>query len=307
MANILGVPEYDPSLDRLNMQLQSQAIQQLGAQVRADLTQIQTNRQLQGFSQGLQGLSTQSPDFGRGVVGLMTQYPLAAHSPVGQAAINTLGAEHKAWQQGLLHNQNVYSPVAGTDVILNRQTGDTTVLPEGSRPVKPIQIGKNTTGIYTPGQDYATPVDQLGLPMPTITDPVSMEETKQANRLELLDKKLSNQISPELKRLSTEHSRLLELYSKKDAEAKKYASLWEGLGDPNDPAKWKAGLQATGIRAEADAIGKQLQQVESQLKGTANQVIQSQAVNPEGLIPSIPAPSTAPKRRVFNPSTLQLE
>src|SRR4051812_9308591 len=95
MANILGVPEYDPSLDRLNMQLQSQAIQQLGAQVRSDLTQIQTNRQLQGFSQGLQGLSTNSPDFGRGVVGLMTQYPLAAHSPVGQAAINTLGAEHK--------------------------------------------------------------------------------------------------------------------------------------------------------------------------------------------------------------------
>lgn len=312
MANLLGIPSYDPSLDRLNMQLQSQAIQQLGQQVRQDLQQIQTNRQLTKFTEGLVGLSPQSQDFSKGVIGLMQQYPMAAHSPIGQAAINQLGAEHKLWQQEQLRNATPYQAVGGGYGVIDKRTGTITPTPEGILPSKKIQFEKDAYGNVIAGFDPNNMNQEVALPeMPirTSEDAVELEKLRQQNRLDLQAKRTPS-VSPEIKSLSTAQSRLLTEYAKKDAEAKKHEAAWAAMGDPNDPAKWSAGIKAQGLKAEAEALRGQLESVSHQLRNYSQKVVDENAVNPEGLIPSIPAPqpsSSGARKRRFNISTGTLE
>lgn len=78
---------------------QAGMLQNLGNQIRQDVTTLMARRQMQGLAEGLQSVDTTSPQFGRQVAGLFAQYPLAAQSPLGQAAINQLGSEFKLNQQ----------------------------------------------------------------------------------------------------------------------------------------------------------------------------------------------------------------
>lgn len=93
------IPALDTSLTRQAMAFQADLFQNLGNQIRKDITTVVTNRQMQGLAEGLQSVDTTSPQFGRQVAGLFAQYPLAAQSPLGQAAINQLGSEFKLNQQ----------------------------------------------------------------------------------------------------------------------------------------------------------------------------------------------------------------
>lgn len=97
----LGVNPVDTGLMQQGMRIQSQLLQNLGAQLRSDVQTLQTNRQLSGLAQNIQSIDPNSPDFAPKLVGLMSQYPMAAQSPIGQAAINTLGAQHRAYQAEL--------------------------------------------------------------------------------------------------------------------------------------------------------------------------------------------------------------
>jgi hypothetical protein len=267
------LPDFNNNLQLEGMRQQSQLLQQLGAQVRSDLQTIQTNRQLQGFSQAAQQLNTNSQDFPKEVVGLISQYPMAAQTPIGTAAINQLGAAHKLWAQEQARIQNPYAPIAGTNAILNRQTGQVSQLPEGSRPSKPIQINKNTVGIYDPESGTTLPMSAIGLPEPSFTDPFKMEETKQQNRVELEKLRQAGRTPEEIKQLSTTHSRALDAYMKADAEAKKYETAWKVTGDSSDPKlqqdKWSLGIKATGLRAQAEALKKQVEELSSALKAAS--------------------------------------
>jgi hypothetical protein len=320
MANILGVPEYDPSLDRLNMQLQSQAIQQLGAQVRADLTQIQTNRQLQGFSQGLQGLSTQSPDFGRGVVGLMTQYPLAAHSPIGQAAINTLGAEHKAWQAGLLKNQSPYRAVGGGYGVLDQRTGEITSTPEGTLPSKPWQVVKDAYGNPITTRDPNNFNQEVALPefpIKTSEDAVELANVKHQNALDLLGRK-PGVASPAQRALGQSFGTIRAQQAKILSEADKYEQLAREIqisdepypGDKNGKTyrnkRDEAAYTANSLRKQASTLEAQASDILRSLQGTYSEA-PAQGVDVGALIPETPASTPAPKRRVFNKDTFRLE
>lgn len=117
------VPALDTSLNRQAMAYQADLLQNLGAQVRKDVTTVMTNRQMQGLAQGLQSVDTTSPQFGRQITGLLAQYPLAAQSPLGQAAINQLGAEFKLNQQLAAENRrfdNQLGLLAANDWVRNR-------------------------------------------------------------------------------------------------------------------------------------------------------------------------------------------
>lgn len=167
------LPDFNNNLQIEGMRMQSQLLQQLGKQVRDDVQTIQTNRQLSGLAQAAQQIDVKSPDFSKSVVGLISQYPMAAQTPIGAAAINQLGSAHKLWAQEQAKLQNPYVIEGG--VRLNRQTGEYTPLP--AKPAGPMQINKGTVAIREGG--VTTPVSELGLPMPTFTDPFKMEETKQ--------------------------------------------------------------------------------------------------------------------------------
>lgn len=95
----LGIPEYNPTLDREAMSFQRDLLGQLGANIQKNITTVIVKNQLQGFAQGLQNVDPASPSFGRDLTGLLTQYPLAAQTPIAAAAINQLGAEYKFNQQ----------------------------------------------------------------------------------------------------------------------------------------------------------------------------------------------------------------
>lgn len=95
----LGVRPIDTGFLRDISRQQSAMLEQLGAQVRSDVTQIQTNRQLQGFSQAVQGIDPTSKGYAQQIIGAISSYPLAAQSPLGGAVINQLGAAHSLWQQ----------------------------------------------------------------------------------------------------------------------------------------------------------------------------------------------------------------
>ena len=268
------LPDFNNNLQIEGMRQQSQLLQQLGRQVREDVQTIQTSRQLSGLAQATQNVNTNSPEFPRQVVGLISQYPMAAQTPIGAAAINQLGAAHKAWAQEQAAIRNPYTPIAGTNAILNRQTGQVQQLPEGSRPSRPIQINKNTVGLYDPESGTTLPMGAIGLDQPKFNDPFEMEKLKQQNRMELEKVRQSGRTPDEIKRLNETHSQVLGAYMKADAEAKKYETAWKETNyDPADKEaeknKWALGIKATGLRAQAEALKKQVEELSGALKAAS--------------------------------------
>jgi hypothetical protein len=163
------IPALDTSLTRQAMAFQADLFQNLGNQIRKDITTVVTNRQMQGLAEGLQSVDTTSPQFGRQVAGLFAQYPLAAQSPLGQAAISQLGAEFKLNQQIAAEDRRFRNQLGGyaaKDYIENRPYG-TPVTAEGLYSVATgSSAPASTGGVSTPsGTPFAEP------PLP-VADPL---------------------------------------------------------------------------------------------------------------------------------------
>jgi len=295
MPEYMGIRQFDPSLDIQAMHAQSQLLQQLGARVRTDIATIQTNRQLAGLAQAAQNVNVESPDFPKQAISLISQYPMAVQSPVGAAAINQLGAAHKLWAQEQAAIRNPYTPVAGTNAILNRQTGQVTQLPEGSRPSHPIQINKNTTGVYDPATGETLPVGAIGLPEPSFTDPFALEQAKQQNRLEL-EKQRQARPSPSAGKPNPYGERLI-LDKKKEAEAAKD----ELDAATNELVNAQPGIMGTGIRGKSETEMKSLQETVAQKRKALERAMESfkhaqdyfKAPVQEATIPGVDATSSA--------------
>lgn len=161
---------------------QAGMLQNLGNQIRQDVTTLMARRQMQGLAEGLQSVDTTSPQFGRQVAGLFAQYPLAAQSPLGQAAISQLGAEFKLNQQIAAEDRrfgNQLGGYAAKDFIENRPYGSP-VTAQGlysvatGGGVQPEPGGANVyqpTGTLQPVQP-AQPGEQ---PLFDVTDTVSVD------------------------------------------------------------------------------------------------------------------------------------
>lgn len=259
----LGVNPLDTGLMETGMKIQSDLLQNLGRQLRQDVQTIQTQRQLSGLAQNIQQVDPNSPDFSQKMVGLMSQYPMAAKSPIGQAAINTLGAQHKAYLQEQAIQRNPWSS-AGQGVFYNKATGETKVDPSLRPPDRPVPISRTTVALQNPRTGEVTSVEEFGLPMPTITDPLTMEEERQKNRIEMLDERQRRAPSQEVKRLGDQVSDLTERHSKSLSDLAKY----EGLANQGNA---EAVVLAAGIRKEILNIRSQLDKASSELKAAATQ------------------------------------
>lgn len=168
MASILGIPEYDDSLAQESRRFNSSLIQQLGKQIQSDITTVQVNGQMRGLAQGLQQVNPDSPDFGKQTIGLMSQYPLAAQTPLGQAAINQLGAQHKFWQQEQLQNESPWR--SGSGIMYNAKTGEYKQLPIKQAPGRLEKItgpGGVTRGFVNPQTGETLKLDDMGFEMPS--------------------------------------------------------------------------------------------------------------------------------------------
>jgi len=151
----------------------SQQLQQLGQQLRNDITTIQTNRQLQDFAQALPTDvdPNNNPDFYRQINSAASQYPLAAHSPVGMSILNQLGKAHADSMQTLLLGEklNQYKAQPGTNTIFNPVTGESKST--GATPLRPVQ-GKVVyqkgipLGTLNPDTHEVDPFDPQNLPPP---------------------------------------------------------------------------------------------------------------------------------------------
>jgi hypothetical protein len=276
------VPQYDPTLDRQNMAIQASLLQNLGAQIRKDVQTVQTNRQLKGFTEGLQNVNPDSDQFGQQIVGLMGQYPMALQTPLAQSAVSQLGAQHRYWQQEQTRAAMPYAVQGG--VVIDKSTGAYEALPP--KPEKPMQIGRNTVAVRNPDGTVQT-VEEFGLPMPTITDPITLEEERQKNRIELEQTRQQGRTStnPQVKALNTQLNGAMSLYMKKQAEAAKLQSLWEQT-TVDGPEKWKVGMEANAARAQADQYKKMIEQINSQL----GPLTPSQAAQIPSIGPAVPAP-----------------
>lgn len=250
------LPDFNNNLQVEGMRMQSQLLQNLGAQVRQDVQTIQTNRQLSGLAQAAQNVNTNSPDAPKQLVGLISQFPMAAQTPVGAAAINQLGAAHKLWAQEQARTQNPYSIQGG--YLLNRQTGANEVLP-------PVQK-----------------------PSPDLSGNIQLEKLKQEHRIALEQERQKKipaaayQQDPELKSLQTVHAKTMEQFLKKDTEAKALETEWnlrsapllkdgkkmDQLGPTIDELGIKASKareEAKSYKQQADEIAARLQQKSAQL------------------------------------------
>lgn len=286
----LGVPTFDPTLSRQAMSMQSDLLQGLGNQIKQDIATVVTNRQLKGLAQGLQSVDTTSPQFGRQIVGLMSEYPMAVQSPIGQAAITQLGAEFRLNRQEQLRAANPYRPIPGTDAVLNSTTGEVQPLPPGVTRQKPTAISRNTVALRNPDGTVQS-VEEFGLPMPTITDPLTIEEAKQANRLELQQARQAGNsaANPQIRALNTQLNGAMTLYMKKDAEAARLESMWNNT--PGDSKEKQAlGLQATALRDEAKRFGIQVENIKKEIDRT---IQPSAPINQLGAAAAVPVAAPA--------------
>lgn len=128
MADNLGVPDYNPSADINFARATSEGLQSLGAQLRADITAIQANRQVKSLGEQLKTLDPRTEHFPTDLMQAAIANPLGVQHPVGQMAISTLGAAHKAWAaENLAAKKSSESPAYagfGSGGILNKKTGD---------------------------------------------------------------------------------------------------------------------------------------------------------------------------------------
>lgn len=289
----LGVNPIDNSLNRQAMAFQSDLLQQLGAQVRNDIRVVQTNRQLQGFAQEVQNVSPTSPEFPREVVGLMSRYPLATMSPIGQAAINQLGAERKFYQQEQMAMRDPWRS-AGQGVFYNQATGETKVNDALRPPTRPVQISRSTVALQDPRTGEVKAVEEFGLPMPTITDPITVEEARQDNRMELEKLRQQGRTTTDIqtRSINTQLNNAMDLFMKKDSEATRLETLWNNTQQDGE-AKWKLGNEATAARAQANRYKQQVEQLSSQLRGAAGAPINQ--LGAQAAQPSLPASTPAPQ------------
>lgn len=137
MAGPLGISDFDPSADINYGRTTSIALQQLGNQLREDMTAIQTNKQVKSLGETLKNLNPQSGRFPTDLMSAAVAHPLGVQHPVGQMAITTLGAAHKAWaaenlvDKRLSAQENRPSYGAGPrGMVYNRRTGDVTREPD---------------------------------------------------------------------------------------------------------------------------------------------------------------------------------
>jgi hypothetical protein len=94
VSDTLGVRPVDTQPIMQFAAAQSQGLQQLGAQVQDDLTTITTNHQLNNLGAALSNLDPTDEKFPVKMAQAVMANPLAAHTPVGIAAINQLGQAH---------------------------------------------------------------------------------------------------------------------------------------------------------------------------------------------------------------------
>lgn len=294
------VPQYDPTLDRQNMAIQASLLQQLGNQLRRDVQTVQTNRQLKGFTEGLQNVNPDSEQFGQQIVGLMGQYPMALQTPLAQSAVSQLGAQHRYWQQEQTRAAMPYT-VQG-NVVLNKATGDYDPLPP--KPGNPLQINKNTVAVRNP-DGTVTSVEEFGLPMPEITNPMDLEDKRHQNRMEQerLRQQLRATSNPQVKALNTQLNGAMSLYMKKQAEAAKLQSLWEQT-TVDGPEKWKVGMEANAARAQAEQYKKIIEGINSQLGPlTPSMAAQIPSIPAAGATigPAVPAPEAVESDTLIPP------
>lgn len=137
MADNLGVPDYNGATDRMFAQRTSIALQSLGAQLRSDMTQIQANKEVKKLGQVLSQLEPRSSTFPTDLMSAAIAHPLGVQHPVGQMALTTLGAAHKAWAAENLVDKRLAAqdarPSYGAGprgMVYNRRTGDVTRGPD---------------------------------------------------------------------------------------------------------------------------------------------------------------------------------
>lgn len=258
----LGVNPLDTGLMREAMRDQSQLLQQLGAQVRQDVQTVQTNMQLRGFSQALQSgaVNPDSPDFGKQAIGLMSAYPMAAKSPLGMAAINQLGAQHKFWQQERLQLRNPYAPVPGADALYNKQTGEVAPLPSGVTRQRPFNIPNTTGAVMLPGGEIQTR-EELGLPPLPVRDPIAEEQLRQQGRLEVERLRQSGRTPEQAKVIGN----LLTDATSKFAIAQSELAKYQGTLNQNPDDK-EAAARAAGTMKQMRVLQNQIQDYSNQLK-----------------------------------------
>lgn len=184
----LGIPTYNPTLDREAMSFQRDLLGQLGQQIQRDVTTVITKNQLAGLAQGLQNVDPASPSFGRDLTSVLTQYPLAAQTPIAAAAINQLGAEYKFNQQqkqietafgrqiGLMagrdyiENRPYGAPPVSRSALESVVTGEGVPVPQPSIPSAGTEPELPTGGGSVSGLDELMATDaalkQSGLPRP---------------------------------------------------------------------------------------------------------------------------------------------
>lgn len=98
----LGI-EYSSTIPQMiqgNSAALVQGIRQIGQQVSAHLTEMQTKRDLAAMAQEVQGLNVQSNDFPIQLAQLTGRHPLAAKDDRAKMLLLPLGAAHAQWQAG---------------------------------------------------------------------------------------------------------------------------------------------------------------------------------------------------------------
>ena len=127
----LGITPYEPAVDINFGRTMTAGLEQLGAQLREDMTAVMANRQVKNLGSALSQIDPKSDQFQTQVIQAAMQNPLGAMHPAGQMAITTLGAAHKAWEQEQLvdkritaqANQPSYGGFGGGGIV-NRKTGE---------------------------------------------------------------------------------------------------------------------------------------------------------------------------------------
>lgn len=161
MADSLGVRSFDSSSDDLFARRTSIAIQSLGAQLRADMTSIAANREVRVLGDALRQLDPKSDEFPTQLMSAAISSPLGAQHPVGQMAILTLGAQHKAWEADNRADTRMASQEKLRLITANR----------------PMNVPNNSAGLYRPVTDEFKTRKDLGLPeLPTMETPAEKEE-----------------------------------------------------------------------------------------------------------------------------------
>lgn len=72
--------------------------EELGKQVRSDITRIGTMRQLKSFGEEMANLDPQSDLFPQQAISTLAKYPLAANTQVAEIGLNLLGRRHRDWK-----------------------------------------------------------------------------------------------------------------------------------------------------------------------------------------------------------------